>query len=92
MHIVSDIIIHYNGGQIFGHKIVLSVRSAAWSERPLSEVQRLDIFEFREDVVRCLFQWIYKDVVELPNDDDDEFTLQLVAAANRYQLISLKEK
>lgn len=92
MHTFSDITIHYKGGQIFGHKLVLSVRSSAWCERPLSETQRLDIFEFRDDVVRCLFQWIYKDVVELPDNDDDDFTLQLVAAANKYQLNSLKEK
>lgn len=71
---------------------MLASRSSAWSanDEKLSSTDSLDLSHLTPYVATLLLRWIYTDVIYLPSDQ--QAIIELLSAANKYQLPQLKEK
>lgn len=71
---------------------MLASRSSAWSvnDEKLSLTDSLDLSHLTPYVATLLLRWIYTDVIYLPSDQ--QAIIELLSAANKYQLPQLKEK
>jgi len=89
----SDLTILTPSSQLSAHKFVLDTRSNSWGVTSLAEVQTLDWSHLEDDVSNSLLGWVYTDTVSLVSGDQgDRFTLQLMAAASKFQLLQLVDK
>ena len=90
----SDLTILTPASQLSAHKVVLAARAeASWGVSSLAEVQTLDWSHLPEEVVAAVLAWLYTDTLALaPGHQGDTFTLQLMAAASKFQLAPLVDR
>ena len=71
---------------------MLVSRSHHWNlkDESLSSTPELDLSHMTSFVAISLMRWVYTDNIVIPSDQDA--TIELLAASNRYQLNALKEK
>lgn len=71
-----------------GHKFILAARSSEWGVGDLATASTVDLSNFSIDVSSTLVQWVYTDVLKIPESvvDVDGFTLDLMKAASCYRL------
>ena len=80
----SDLTILTPASQLSAHKVVLAARAeASWGVSSLAEVQTLDWSHLPEEVVAAVLA---------PGHQGDTFTLQLMAAASKFQLAPLVDR
>ena len=75
-----------------GHRCVLASRSRHWNlkDETLATTSEIDLSHMTPFVAASMIRWVYTDGVVLPSDQTA--TIELLAAANVYQLTQLKEK
>uniref|UniRef100_A0A914XLN2 Ankyrin repeat and FYVE domain containing 1 n=2 Tax=Plectus sambesii TaxID=2011161 RepID=A0A914XLN2_9BILA len=83
----SDITIHVDGHQLRAHRFVLASRSDFWGVADLSMVDRLEFTGMPYNIGCTLLKWVYTD--QLDAKLGDSYILELMRAAQRFQLDSL---
>ena len=86
----SDITLVYSGKRIRAHKIILTARSAHWSEKDLNDINELELKDVSIEVGNTLLKWVYTDKADIRNEE--AFIMDLVRAANRYHLKPLRNR
>ena len=66
----------------------MAARSYEWGVSDLAVSSSVDLSAFSIDVATTLVQWVYTDILKIPEsaDDVDGFTLDLMKAASCYKL------
>lgn len=82
----SDIEIKLADRIMPGHKIVLSARSADWTDNIMADTNQIDWSDLDAEVGNALLRWVYTDLVELQND---ALALGLLRAAHKFKLAGL---
>ncbi|XP_071033403.1 speckle-type POZ protein-like [Parasteatoda tepidariorum] len=91
----SDVKLKVGEKEFFAHKNVLGIRSPVFStmfDQDMLENRTgvVDIEDMEEETVQNLLEYIYTD--ELNDDIDDKSALRLLLAADRYQVLILKDR
>ena len=75
-----------------GHKMILCSRSNSWvsKDEDLLNTSVLDLTHLTPYVANILIRWVYTDTISMPSDQTA--TIELLGAANMYQLPPLKQK
>lgn len=89
----NDLKIKLADGQILkAHKFVLDARSKNWDSQDLSTISVLDLSEIDKDIGFNLIKWVYTDNIENSNKLDEDFYLEMMKQADRFNLKELKLK
>ncbi|XP_014670719.1 PREDICTED: rabankyrin-5-like [Priapulus caudatus] len=87
----SDLIVTLEGGhKLKAHKFVLTARSTTWGVPNLNDVSSLDFSDVPLVIGQAMMNWVYTDKVDLQGDED--FILNLMQAASKFQLKCLIHK
>jgi hypothetical protein len=81
-----------NGEKLRAHKFVLDARSKNWDSQNLSNINKLDLMDVKYDIGYSLIKWAYTDLIECANKNDEDFYLDMMKQADRFNLKELKMK
>ena len=89
----SDLLILLPDGQkLKAHKFVLDARSKNWNAQNLSQISELNLSDLPYDIGFSLIKWVYTDLIESANKLDEDFYLEMMRQADRFNLKELKLK
>lgn len=90
--VFSDLTINLKDKTVQAHKMILCARSRYWlsSDEDLLSTDSLDLGHLSTNVASLLIRWVYTDSITMPSDQ--KAVIELLSAANLYQLKHLKEK
>lgn len=89
----SDLkIVLNNGAELKAHKFVLDARSKNWNNHNLSLISELDLSDVTYDIGYRLIKWVYTDQIENVQKCDEDFFLDMMKQADRFNLKELKMK
>lgn len=81
-----------NGGELRAHKFVLDARSKNWDSQNLSTISQLDLTDVKYEIGYSLIKWAYTDCIDCANKNDEDFYLEMMKQADRFNLKELKLK
>ncbi|KAK6190601.1 hypothetical protein SNE40_002431 [Patella caerulea] len=85
----SDVRILLEGGhQLNSHRFVLAARSDDWGIAEIGNGTELDLTDIKYEVGHAMMKWVYTDEINLKVEDT--FLLELLRAATRFKLESLR--
>lgn len=89
----SDLSIKLNNGtSLKGHKFVLDARSRNWNSFNLSQASELDLSDINYEIAFSLIKWVYTDQIENIQKCNEDFYLDMMKQADRFNLKELKLK
>lgn len=81
-----------NGTRLKAHKFVLDARSKNWNSINLSQANEIDLSDVSYEIGFNLIRWVYTDQMDNIQKCNEDFYLDMMKQADRFNLKELKLK